>query len=718
MLLTQEREPILSDGLGAGNNFTISASPKAFEILSSNLYQNKILAVIREITCNAADAHTVAGIPPSRMDVHIPSFSEPHFTVRDYGPGLSNEDVLSLYTTYFRSTKDSNNDLIGGFGLGSKSPFSVADQFTVTSWHGGTKTTYVCYKQDGLPRVNQVSSEQCGSITGMSVSVVAKSSDIPAWSREASRFFNWWRDPPYFQGNATLSIQSYFHPDNIRIQSKHLVNGLPEWAIFKNSNVRPKVMMGLVTYDLDIQSIKGLPSDVSSLLDSGDMFLNMPVGSLSVSPSRETLSYDANTSAVLASKAVEIAREIIGGIKQELASKTSLYEARQYLYNGAACPLNLIMWQLAKAGAIKWQGKLIERSAEIDCKLELSTLPTITNIEKKGHWKNFQRKHNITSLHNYISLNYPIVFIWSAGDCSSAKAYRKIIYNYTDPTQSRSVWDIYLITGIPKAELKSILADKGFPELIDLADLEEPAKAERSTPVTKAITQGYTIRVSSLSKPRLESDTRITSNIDLTGGGIVIPFEKGNMQSSPTISFYRRLLLNGLVPIAPRYLGIPASKIKESSSMVKHMKALGWSFLTPEYILSILNLASFKEFLLTYKAGRLVYMGGSDISFSKLYARKELGFKPFVPEVDKLLDLLRPYKTTMRDAYYNLNDFDDIAVSNVIGETNWQPIAAELKAFKNKYHEIWEDIHKVRPLLQHVQWTSASENAILNYITA
>jgi hypothetical protein len=111
-------------------------------------------------------------------------------------------------------------------------------------------------------------------------------------------------------------------------------------------------------------------------------------------------------------------------------------------------------------------------------------------------------------------------------------------------------------------------------------------------------------------------------------------------------------------------------------------------------------------------------MGGSGISFSKLYARKELGFKPFVPEVDKLLDLLRPYKTTMRDAYYNLNDFDDIAVSNVIGETNWQPIAAELKAFQTKYREIWEDIHKVRPLLEHVQWTSASENAILNYITA
>ena len=37
--------------------FRIEASSKAFEILANNLYKDKILAVVRELSCNAFDAH-------------------------------------------------------------------------------------------------------------------------------------------------------------------------------------------------------------------------------------------------------------------------------------------------------------------------------------------------------------------------------------------------------------------------------------------------------------------------------------------------------------------------------------------------------------------------------------------------------------------------------------------------------------------------------------
>ena len=41
--------------------FRIEASSKAFEILANNLYKDKILAVIRELCCNAYDAQVESG---------------------------------------------------------------------------------------------------------------------------------------------------------------------------------------------------------------------------------------------------------------------------------------------------------------------------------------------------------------------------------------------------------------------------------------------------------------------------------------------------------------------------------------------------------------------------------------------------------------------------------------------------------------------------------
>ena len=116
----------------APKNFTINASSKAFKILSSGLYQNKIRAIVRELSTNALDAHIEAKNSDPFV-VHLPTSFEPFFSIQDFGTGLSEEDVLNLYTSYFSSTKTSSDDYIGALGLGSKSPFSYVDSFTIQS---------------------------------------------------------------------------------------------------------------------------------------------------------------------------------------------------------------------------------------------------------------------------------------------------------------------------------------------------------------------------------------------------------------------------------------------------------------------------------------------------------------------------------------------------------------------------------------------------------
>ena len=151
MILNEAKKNVVVSGDFEQTNFKLKADPKAFNILSDKIYTNKVKAVIREISTNAYDAHVAAG-NDEPFDVHLPTDLEPWFSVRDYGTGLSHEDCMEIYTTYFHSTKTDSNDYVGALGLGSKSPYSIADSFTVTSWFNGEKRVYSAYKMKMIVR--------------------------------------------------------------------------------------------------------------------------------------------------------------------------------------------------------------------------------------------------------------------------------------------------------------------------------------------------------------------------------------------------------------------------------------------------------------------------------------------------------------------------------------------------------------------------------------
>ena len=129
----------------ASKSFKINASGHAFKILSSGVYEHKIKAVVRELGCNAYDSHVEAGKEDVPFLVHVPNTLEPWYATTDFGVGLSEQQVMNLYTTYFESTKQESNDLIGGLGIGSKSPFAYTDQFTVVSTYDGVCSTFSAY---------------------------------------------------------------------------------------------------------------------------------------------------------------------------------------------------------------------------------------------------------------------------------------------------------------------------------------------------------------------------------------------------------------------------------------------------------------------------------------------------------------------------------------------------------------------------------------------
>lgn len=152
-------------------DFGISNSAEFFNILSSTLYKNQKLAVIREVLCNAWDAHIVANRTNVPVEVTV---ANNQIIIKDFGLGIPDEDMGPIYGVYGASTKQNDGKQTGGFGLGCKAPFAYTDHFQVISCHKGTKTIYAISKSsasvNGKPGITPIVSIPTDD-TGLTVTI-------------------------------------------------------------------------------------------------------------------------------------------------------------------------------------------------------------------------------------------------------------------------------------------------------------------------------------------------------------------------------------------------------------------------------------------------------------------------------------------------------------------------------------------------------------------
>ena len=170
MLVADTNEVATSATLGGKETiaFGFFDDPAFFHVLSTSLYNNPTLAVVRETICNSWDAHIEAGKTdtPIRITIDTDNF----ITFRDFGNGIPDELIGSIYGVYGASTKKSNSSVTGGFGLGCKSPFAYTDSFQVTSWNQGKMSVYnvakAAIENDGkpgiVPIVTNIPTEESG----------------------------------------------------------------------------------------------------------------------------------------------------------------------------------------------------------------------------------------------------------------------------------------------------------------------------------------------------------------------------------------------------------------------------------------------------------------------------------------------------------------------------------------------------------------------------
>lgn len=176
MQVTHAEDHITHAVIGGGKTINLGISNNAMfmHMLSSTMYTNQELAVVREVLCNAWDAHIEAGCTNKSI---IVSTNDGKLTIKDFGDGIHRDMFGEIYGIYGESTKKNDGGQTGGFGLGCKAPFAYTDHFEVISCHGGIKTIYSMSKSSaevgGKPGIIPIASLPTNE-TGITVSLTFK----------------------------------------------------------------------------------------------------------------------------------------------------------------------------------------------------------------------------------------------------------------------------------------------------------------------------------------------------------------------------------------------------------------------------------------------------------------------------------------------------------------------------------------------------------------
>lgn len=298
----------------------------------TNLYSDKEMAVLREYSTNAWDAHVAAGISDP-IEITLPNRFEAFLKIRDHGIGLSADDIRDIYSKYGSSTKRDTDDQQGQLGLGCKSALAYTDQFTLTSVKDGMRIIVIVAREDDGPTMTVVEHAPTDLPNGTEITIPTKPFDH--FSDKAKTLFRFWDEGTVLvNGEAPQRFQwaNRMTPDI------YIVSG----------QLSDFIVMGNVAYPTTTPIVKGLQQ-------GKNIVAFVPMGHVSFTPSREALQYNRLTKATIARVEEEFDNSARTIVQADLDKCATGLEAIQ----------TLVRWRglLSNVGAgLKFQGYVIPES--------------------------------------------------------------------------------------------------------------------------------------------------------------------------------------------------------------------------------------------------------------------------------------------------------------------------------------------------------------------
>ena len=524
----QENRILETGGMDSNvkTGFKIEAHPFAFDVMTKKLYSDPIRSIIRELACNAYDAGvmrdkvwesggdtTYLAPKGSNFKVILPNTFEPMFTITDNGIGLSVDQITGLYTTLFGSTKRDSNDVIGAFGLGSKTPFSYTDQFVVISTFNGVKYTWNAFKSaQGMPEITLVHQTETTDKNGLSVSMSVKPSDYSTFAEKAKHVFAWFDTTPEIKGVSGFKPIEIAEDSDFTFKScKFYKNGSGYSGLY--------VKQGMVAYPVRASNFtSGLLKSHHNEILRQNVLIEVPIGAVSVTPSREELTMDSHTEFALISYMDKIVDEIGDTVAKKFSTITSLHEGRVLwgkIFNNHTNSLGFLTSKVVGTKYAIKDGRMVSKDTvalvpEIlkDEQVTIETVDPITGnklvrqglrkmplyVTKKVFlYSGLGEKLAVDNMKYQVHLspndNMQVIVVDQAENISSVKFRRKLRHYLTTRPDNSSGYH-YLVILCDKTFTRKECEDaltaqlNEFPHVVPFSSLPEPPKV---LPKTKAV---------------------------------------------------------------------------------------------------------------------------------------------------------------------------------------------------------------------------------------
>lgn len=304
------------------------------EVLRNKLYSDKILAPIREYSTNAADAHIEANCPDLPLKITLPTAIEPEFRCRDYGYGLTPDEIEKIYIKYGRSTKRNTNAQTGQLGLGCKSAFAYGDNFIVISYKDGVKTIYNL-TISGVCSVIAAEPMTADEKSGIEIVVPVNQEDVHEFQNKAIEFFKYWKICPELKGGdigrldslrEELSTKPLFSENDWEIRPKRGYSYGNEIGVAVMGNVPYPINWDIIGNKIKLYS-NNKDQVLYDFIRSNKTILRFNIGDLDFSASRESLEYTEKTCKVIVAKVREILDSIFNILDSHIQSASSYWDA-------------------------------------------------------------------------------------------------------------------------------------------------------------------------------------------------------------------------------------------------------------------------------------------------------------------------------------------------------------------------------------------------------
>lgn len=284
-----------------------------------DLYSDPTLAVIREYSTNAYDSHVEAG-QTRPIEVSTPTALSPYFKVKDYGVGMSIDDIERVYSKYGASTKRETDEQVGMLGLGSKSALTFTNQFNVRAVKNG-KQIFVSVSRalNGGGEMTILTEQATTEPNGVEIIIPAPSN--PQFQSKCERFFQFWKP-----GTVLVNGKEPKRPELLKVTDRiYLGESINRTYSYDRQSF---IVMGNVAYEVNWSKVSGGTGKYAMQ----DLIAFVDIGEVNFPPNREQLQYTNRTLETLRQLRDEYQNGVVPAIENSIANAKTHAEALDLAY--------------------------------------------------------------------------------------------------------------------------------------------------------------------------------------------------------------------------------------------------------------------------------------------------------------------------------------------------------------------------------------------------